>query len=98
MKDDPVSQGGAGLDSGQASASDRQQIVDLEFLRGLISAVDASGIDSLEISRGGTRIRLAKSPAVSAGGGSAAHMVGAPGPAYAPPPPAAPAPAAGAVA
>ncbi|HET8654752.1 MAG TPA: acetyl-CoA carboxylase biotin carboxyl carrier protein [Longimicrobiaceae bacterium] len=40
----------------------RQQIVDLDFLRGLISAVDESGIDSLEISRGGTRIRIAKTP------------------------------------
>jgi acetyl-CoA carboxylase biotin carboxyl carrier protein len=39
---------------------DRRPIVDLDFLQGLISAVDASGIDSLEISRGGTRIRIAK--------------------------------------
>lgn len=37
-------------------------MIDLEFLRGLIGAVDQSGIDSLEISRGGTRIRIAKSP------------------------------------
>lgn len=45
---------------------DRQQMVDLEFLRGLIAAVDGSGIDSLEVSRGGTRIRIAKTapPAV----------------------------------
>jgi len=43
--------------------SDRQPIVDLEFLQGLISAVDASGIDTLEISRGGTRIRIAKTAA-----------------------------------
>ncbi|MEX2582644.1 MAG: acetyl-CoA carboxylase biotin carboxyl carrier protein [Gemmatimonadota bacterium] len=42
--------------------NDRQQIVDLDFLRGLIAAVDDSGIDSLEISRGGTRIRVAKTP------------------------------------
>jgi acetyl-CoA carboxylase biotin carboxyl carrier protein len=42
--------------------SERHPIVDLDFLQGLISAVDASGIDSLEISRGGTRIRIAKSP------------------------------------
>lgn len=42
--------------------SDRQPIADLEFLRGLIDAVDGSGIDSLEISRGGTRIRIAKTP------------------------------------
>ena len=37
-------------------------MIDLDFLRGLISAVDESGIDSLEISRGGTRIRIAKTP------------------------------------
>lgn len=37
-------------------------MIDLEFLRGLIGAIDDSGIDSLEISRGGTRIRLAKTP------------------------------------
>ncbi|MET0399716.1 MAG: acetyl-CoA carboxylase biotin carboxyl carrier protein [Longimicrobiaceae bacterium] len=36
--------------------------MDLDFLRGLIEAVDGSGIDSLEISRGGTRIRIAKTP------------------------------------
>ena len=40
----------------------RQQIVDLDFLRGLIAAVDDSGLDSLEISRGGTRIRVSKTP------------------------------------
>ncbi|HET6230146.1 MAG TPA: acetyl-CoA carboxylase biotin carboxyl carrier protein [Longimicrobiaceae bacterium] len=37
-------------------------MIDLEFLRGLIGAVDESGIDSLEIARGGTRIRIAKTP------------------------------------
>lgn len=37
-------------------------MIDLEFLRGLIAAVDESGIDSMEISRGGTRIRIAKTP------------------------------------
>jgi acetyl-CoA carboxylase biotin carboxyl carrier protein len=42
--------------------SERHPIVDLDFLQGLISAVDASGIDSLEISRGATRIRIAKTP------------------------------------
>jgi acetyl-CoA carboxylase biotin carboxyl carrier protein len=51
---------------------DRQQIVDLDFLRGLIAAVDESGIDSLEVSRGGTRIRIAKSPT------PAATVIGAP--------------------
>ncbi|HEY7767317.1 MAG TPA: acetyl-CoA carboxylase biotin carboxyl carrier protein [Longimicrobium sp.] len=37
-------------------------MIDLDFLRGLIDAVDASGIDSMEISRGGTRIRINKTP------------------------------------
>ncbi|MEJ2677976.1 MAG: acetyl-CoA carboxylase biotin carboxyl carrier protein [Gemmatimonadota bacterium] len=36
--------------------------MDLEFVRGLIEAVDESGIDSLEITRAGTRIRIAKTP------------------------------------
>ena len=34
-------------------------------LRGLIDAVDQSGIDSLEINRSGTRIRIAKTPAAT---------------------------------
>jgi acetyl-CoA carboxylase biotin carboxyl carrier protein len=38
-------------------------MTDLDFLRGLIDAVDQSGIDSLEINRSGTRIRIAKTPA-----------------------------------
>jgi acetyl-CoA carboxylase biotin carboxyl carrier protein len=37
-------------------------MIDLDFLRGLIDAVDSSGIDSMEISRGGTRIRINKTP------------------------------------
>jgi acetyl-CoA carboxylase biotin carboxyl carrier protein len=37
-------------------------MIDLDFLRGLIQAVDDSGIDSLEIARGGTRIRINKTP------------------------------------
>ena len=55
-------------------------MIDLDFLRGLISAIDESGIDSLEISRGGTRIRINKTPPpapVAAGA--------APAPAAAPP-------------
>lgn len=41
-------------------------MIDLDFVRGLIEAIDESGIDSLEISRGGTRIRIAKTPAPAA--------------------------------
>jgi acetyl-CoA carboxylase biotin carboxyl carrier protein len=39
-----------------------QPMIDLDFLRGLIAAVDESSIDSLEITRAGTRIRIAKTP------------------------------------
>jgi acetyl-CoA carboxylase biotin carboxyl carrier protein len=39
-----------------------QLMLDLDFVRGLIAAVDESGIDSLEINRAGTRIRISKSP------------------------------------
>lgn len=42
-------------------------MIDLKFLKGLIRAIDESGIDSIEISRGGTRIRLAKTPPYAAG-------------------------------
>ncbi len=37
-------------------------MIDLEFLERLIQAIDQSGLDSLEIERGGTRIRLSKTP------------------------------------
>lgn len=47
-------------------------MIDLDFVRGLIEAVDGSGIDTLEITRGGTRIRISKTPP------SAAQVVGAP--------------------
>jgi acetyl-CoA carboxylase biotin carboxyl carrier protein len=55
-------------------------MIDLDFLRGLISAVDESGIDSLEISRGGTRIRIntPPPPARVAAAAPAAHLA-APG-------------------
>jgi acetyl-CoA carboxylase biotin carboxyl carrier protein len=55
-------------------------MIDLEFLRGLIGAVDESGIDSLEISRGGTRIRISKTPppAPVAAAGSAPAAAPAP--------------------
>jgi acetyl-CoA carboxylase biotin carboxyl carrier protein len=35
---------------------------DLEFLRGLIEAVDTSGIDTFELNRAGTKIRISKTP------------------------------------
>jgi len=35
---------------------------ELDYVRGLIAAVDESGIDTLEIDRAGTRIRISKTP------------------------------------
>ncbi len=46
----------------QESGAAGGQMIDLDFLRGLIGAVDASGIDSIEIIRAGTRIRISKTP------------------------------------
>ena len=40
-------------------------MIDLDWIRNLIDMVDGSGIDSLEISRFGTRVRIAKSPPVT---------------------------------
>jgi acetyl-CoA carboxylase biotin carboxyl carrier protein len=49
-------------------------MIDLDFVRGLIEAVDESGIDSLEISKAGTRIRISKTaPATN---GAAAPSTG----------------------
>lgn len=36
-------------------------MIDLEFVQNLIQALDESSLDSLELERGGTRIRLSKS-------------------------------------
>jgi acetyl-CoA carboxylase biotin carboxyl carrier protein len=58
-------EGAENRNEGAGRDASRGQIVDLDFLRGLIAAVDQSGIDSVEISRAGTRIRVAKSPSVT---------------------------------
>lgn len=42
-------------------------MIDLAFLKRLIETVESSGIDTLEISRWGTRIRISKSPAMIGG-------------------------------
>ena len=42
-------------------------MIDVDFLDRLIRMVDESGLDSLEIERGGTRIRLAKTPDYAGG-------------------------------
>jgi acetyl-CoA carboxylase biotin carboxyl carrier protein len=53
----PAETNGQGRDAGQVHL-----LMDLEFLKGLIEAVDGSGIDTLEINRAGTRIRISKTP------------------------------------
>lgn len=63
-------------------------MIDLDFLERLIRTVDESGIDSIEIERGGTRIRVAKSP-------TGTVMAGPPQGGYYSAPPAAPAPSSG---
>ena len=40
-------------------------MIDLEFLEKLIQAIDESSIDSIELERGGTKVRLSKTPAQS---------------------------------
>lgn len=64
-------------------------MIDFDFIERLISALDNSSVDSLEIERGGTRVRLAKTPPAMA---APAHMA-MPAPLTAAPmaPPAAPA-------
>ena len=42
-------------------------MIDLDWIRRLIDMVDGSGIDSLEISRFGTRVRISKSPPMVVG-------------------------------
>jgi acetyl-CoA carboxylase biotin carboxyl carrier protein len=59
-------------------------MIDLEFLRGLIEAVDDSGIDSLEIARGGTKIRINKTPPPAPVAAAAPAMAAAAAPAPAP--------------
>jgi acetyl-CoA carboxylase biotin carboxyl carrier protein len=64
-------------------------MTDLDFVRGLIEVVDASGIDSLEITRAGTRVKISKTPPAAAGGYYLAPPVpGAPPPATNAAPPA----------
>ena len=48
--------------SADASVEAGRSMIDLDFLRGLIEAVDTSGIDSIEINRAGTKIRISKTP------------------------------------
>ncbi len=50
-------------------------MIDLDWIRRLIDMVDESGIDSLEISRFGSRVRIAKSPPVTVSAGSSPTTV-----------------------
>ena len=64
-------------------------MIDLEWIRQLVELVDESGIDSLEISRLGTSVKVRKSPPERPGGGGAVPVLsggaGASRPAAAPP-------------
>lgn len=64
-------------------------MIDLEFLERLIQAIDKSSLDSIEIERGGTRVRLAKTPSMAAAPAQpvAGHALAVPAPAAAAPPP-----------
>ena len=53
-------------------------MIDLDWIRRLIDMVDGSGIDSLEISRFGTRVRIAKSPPVTVTAAAPSAMTAAP--------------------
>ncbi len=71
-------------------------MIDFDFIDRLLKAFDQSGVDSLEIERGGTRVRMSKTPPVQMGAPvplAAVPAAPAPAPA-APPPPAEPATAA----
>ena len=86
---------GAKVEMGGAERADngvRAPLMDLEFVRGLIEAVDGSGIDSLEITRAGTRVKISKTP--PAAGPAPTYFAAPPQPAQNPSPgAAAPAPA-----
>ena len=89
---------GAGAVAASITPETRQQLLDLEFLRGLIEAVDQSSIDSIEINRAGTKIRISKTPppapVVANGTQSAAAHTNHAAPAVAASAPPTPAPAA----
>lgn len=73
--------------NGRSRDGAQVQLMDLEFLKGLIEAVDGSGIDTIEINRAGTRIRISKtpsSPALPASGPAVHAATPAPAPAAAP--------------
>ena len=56
-------------------------MMDLSFIKSLIKAVDQSSIDSVDIERGGTRVRISKTPPAAAPAAAPApvHHVQVPG-------------------
>ena len=59
-------------------------MIDLEFVERLIRSIDESSIDTIELERGGTRIRVSKTPQTPPGGavqGAAAYAAPPPAPA-----------------
>ena len=46
-------------------------MIDLDWIRELVELVDESGVDSLEVSRWGTTVKVRKSPPAGGGGGGA---------------------------
>ena len=70
-------------------------MIDFDFIERLIQALDDSTVDSLEIERGGTKVRLSKTPPMTVAPQAApAPVAAAPAPAPAAPAPGGPAPAA----
>jgi acetyl-CoA carboxylase biotin carboxyl carrier protein len=62
-------------------------MIDFDFIERLIRVFDESGVDSLEIERGGSRIKLSKTPPTAAAPMVVAHEAPAPKAAPAPPAP-----------
>jgi acetyl-CoA carboxylase biotin carboxyl carrier protein len=61
-------------------------MIDLDFIERLLKAFDESNVDSLEIERGGSRVRLSKTPPMVSGPTAMAPVAAAPPAAAAPPP------------
>jgi acetyl-CoA carboxylase biotin carboxyl carrier protein len=55
-------------------------MIDLEFIEKLVRLVDETGIDHIEVERGGTRMRVSKTPVPIVAGGSPAASPGAAAP------------------
>jgi acetyl-CoA carboxylase biotin carboxyl carrier protein len=65
VKPDPSAEEGVRVESqevGAGAGGSTRPMLDLDFVKGLIEAVDGSGIDSLEITRAGTRVKISKTP------------------------------------